>query len=81
MIIFGTKAGAVRHPDWFHNILEHPQVQVEVAGATLNAKATVLEGPDRDALWAQQCLERPEFAIYQARSVRKIPVIALDREI
>jgi deazaflavin-dependent oxidoreductase (nitroreductase family) len=79
LLVFASKSGAPTNPDWYHNLLAHPQVTVEVGTETYQATATVLTGEERDRLYAKQAELYPQFADYQAKSTRKIPVIALER--
>ncbi len=77
LLIFASKGGAPTHPDWYHNLLAHPQVTVEVGTETYEAAAVVLTGEERDRLYAKQSELFPQFAEYQSKTSRKIPVIAL----
>jgi deazaflavin-dependent oxidoreductase (nitroreductase family) len=79
MIIFASKAGAPTNPDWYHNLLAHPQVTVEVGTETFDVTAVVTTGEERDRLYAKQAAMNPGFAEYQTKTTRKIPVIALVR--
>lgn len=79
LIIFASKGGAPTNPDWYHNLLAHPEVTVEVGPETYEARATVLTGEERDRLYARQSEMFPQFGEYQAKTTRKIPVIALER--
>ena len=77
LIIFASKAGAPTNPDWYHNLVAHPQVTIEVGTETLNVTATVINGEERDQLFNKQAEISPRFADYQAKTTRQIPVIAL----
>ncbi len=79
LLIFASKGGAPTHPDWYHNLRVNPHVTVEVGGETYEATATVLTGEERDRLYGRQAELYPQFADYQAKTTRKIPVIALER--
>ena len=79
LLVFASKGGAPTHPDWYHNLVAHPQVTVEVGTETYNATATVLTGEERDRLYARQAELYPQFGEYQSKTTRKIPVIALER--
>jgi len=79
LLVFASKSGAPTHPDWYHNLIAHPEVTVEVGTATYEATATVLNGAERDRLYARQAELYPQFGEYQANTTRKIPVIALER--
>ena len=79
LLIFASKGGAPTNPDWYHNLLVHPEVTVEVGTEKYEATATPLTGEERDRLFARQAELYPQFGQYQARATRKIPVIALER--
>ena len=79
VVVIASKGGAPTHPDWYHNLVAHPQVTVEVGGETYEANATVLTGEERDQLYARHAELYPQFDEYQAKTTRKIPVIALER--
>ena len=82
LIVFASKGGAPTNPDWYHNLIAHPQVTVEVGTEIFEATAIVLTGEERDRLYAQQAERFPHlhFAEKQAKTSRKIPVIALERQ-
>jgi deazaflavin-dependent oxidoreductase (nitroreductase family) len=79
LLVFASKSGAPTHPAWYHNLVAHPQVTVEVGNETYEATATVLNGEERDRLYARQAELYPQFGEYQANTTRKIPVVALER--
>jgi len=79
LLVFASKGGAPTHPAWYHNLLAHPDVTVEVGPETYEATATVLSGEERDQLYAKQAQLFPQFGEYQAKTTRTIPVIALER--
>lgn len=77
--VFASKAGAPTHPDWFHNLVADPSVTVELGTDTYGATAEVVEGAERDKVYAAQAAEYPNFAEYQAGTDRVIPVVRLVR--
>lgn len=78
-VVFASKAGAPTNPDWYHNLVAHPHVSVEVGSERFDADATVLTGEERDRLFAQQAERMPGFREYQDKTSRVIPVVALER--
>jgi deazaflavin-dependent oxidoreductase (nitroreductase family) len=76
-LVFASKAGADSNPDWYHNLLAHPEVRIEVGDETLTAHAADLQGAERDALYAEQARRYPGFAAYQRKTDRVIPVVPL----
>jgi deazaflavin-dependent oxidoreductase (nitroreductase family) len=79
LLVVASNAGAPAHPDWYHNLVAHPQVGVEIAGETYAATASVLEGAERERMWAMIVAQYPFFAEHQAKISRQIPVVALER--
>jgi deazaflavin-dependent oxidoreductase (nitroreductase family) len=77
--VFASKAGADHHPDWYHNLVAHPDVKLELKPNELtDAKATVLEGEERDRVYNGQAERYPVFGQYQQKAKRTIPVVAFD---
>ena len=77
--IFASKGGAPTNPDWYHNLVAHPDVSVEVGTQTIPVQARVLGGSEREEIWDRQKRERPNFADYEVKAgARQIPVILLD---
>lgn len=78
LLVFASKRGAPTNPAWYHNLVAHPQVTIEVGEEKYEATATVLKGEERDQLYARQAELYPQFGEYQAKTTRKIPVVALE---
>ena len=77
-VIIASMGGAPKHPQWFHNIKANPRVRIEVGADAFDADAEVLEdGAERQRLFDQQAALMPNFAEYQAKTDRVIPVIVL----
>ena len=77
--VFASKAGAPTNPDWFHNLVAHPSVTVELGTDTYEATAEVVEGAERDRVYNAHAEQFPNFAEYQAGTDRVIPVVRLVR--
>ena len=78
-VIIASKGGADTHPDWFHNLVAHPLVTVEVGHEKFQAKATQVHEPERTRLYAEHARVMPGFAEYEKKTKRKIPVFVLER--
>ena len=78
-VVFASKGGAPTNPDWFHNLQANPQASIEVGTDTVAVTARVVEGEERERLWARQKEEMPGFADYERKTTRQIPVIVLER--
>jgi deazaflavin-dependent oxidoreductase (nitroreductase family) len=77
-IVLASKGGAPSNPDWYHNVVAHPEVTVEVGSGRFQARASVAQGEERDRLFNAQAAAMPNFAEYQEKTSRKIPVIILE---
>lgn len=79
LVIFASKGGAPTNPNWYHNLIAHPDVTVEVGTETLKVRASVAAPDERDRLWKHQVEKMPAFADYEAKTERTIPVVILER--
>lgn len=79
LYIFASAHGSERNPDWYYNIIEHPDITIEKGTESIAVHATELHGEERDAMFARQAARFPVFAEYERRLRRTIPVIRLDR--
>lgn len=78
-VILASKAGEPTNPDWYHNLLAHSEVTVELGAERFAARASVTEGLERERLFAQHVAQMPGFAEYQRKTTRQIPVVVLER--
>jgi deazaflavin-dependent oxidoreductase (nitroreductase family) len=78
LAIFATKGGAPTHPDWYYNVLAHPDITAEIGTGTRRFRARVASAAERDPIWSRQKRDYPGFAGYEARTSREIPVIILE---
>ena len=77
--VFASKGGAPTNPDWYYNVIAHPDVTVEVGSETLPVRARVTKGEERDRIWEKQKRLNPGFAEYEQKTSRPIPVVVLER--
>ncbi|MGH9020621.1 MAG: nitroreductase family deazaflavin-dependent oxidoreductase [Acidimicrobiales bacterium] len=79
LFVFASKAGAHTHPDWYHNLKRHPQVTVELGDDTFSAIASPVGHDERGRVYAVQAERFPNFAEYETKTHRVIPVVELSR--
>lgn len=79
LVIFASKAGAPTNPDWFHNLVANPVVNIEVGAESFQARAIVAESQERERLYTEMAERSPNFAEYQQKTTRQIPVVLLER--
>jgi len=80
-LAIASKGGAPTHPQWYYNLLAHPEVTVEVGADTLPATARLLSGEERQQAFARAAEIFPAYADYQQRTNREIPVFLLTRQV
>ncbi len=74
-----SKGGAPKNPLWYNNVLAHPDVTVEVGNEKFAAKARLLSGVERESAFAQAVSVFPNYAEYQKKTEREIPIFLLER--
>src|SRR2546423_15717357 len=79
LLVFASTGGAPTNPDWYHNLLAHPELTVEVGNETYDAIAIPVTGEERDRIYARWAEMYPQYGEYQMNSTRKISGIALER--
>ena len=80
LAVFATKAGAPTNPDWYHNLLAHPETTAEIGTDTVSVVAREAKGDERTKIWEAQKKDYPGFAEYEAGTTRQIPVVILERK-
>ena len=78
-VVIASKGGAPTNPDWYYNILAHPDLTIEVGTETFHVHASVAEEPERIRLYNKMVEMMPGFDDYRKKTTRKIPVIVLTR--
>ena len=79
LIIIASYAGGPRHPAWFLNLRANPEVTIELPNETFTTNVVITEGEERQRLFDQQAAKMPNFAEYQAKTSRQIPVVVIPR--
>ncbi|MBO8199576.1 nitroreductase family deazaflavin-dependent oxidoreductase [Streptomyces smyrnaeus] len=79
LVVVASAGGAPHNPAWYHNLLAHPMVRVEVGEDAFGAVAVPAEGAERERLFARVVRQQPGYADYQARTDRPLPVVRLER--
>jgi deazaflavin-dependent oxidoreductase (nitroreductase family) len=78
LYIFGSAHGSARHPDWYYNLVAHPDIIIEKGTETIPVRATEVVGVERDAIFARHAARFSVFADYERKLKRTIPVIRLE---
>jgi deazaflavin-dependent oxidoreductase (nitroreductase family) len=78
-VVVAANAGAPAHPDWYYNLLTHPEVTVEWGSERFAARARTAEGAECDDLLARQADIVPWLPAQQEKTTRPIPIVILER--
>ena len=77
--IFASAGGQPRDPQWFRNLVAHPDATIEVGAATVQVRARVADEAERGPIWETQKERMSNFAEYEKNAApREIPVVLLD---
>ncbi len=79
ILAVASKGGHPKHPEWYLNLLAHPEVTVEVGSEKFETTARILTGSEREQAFRRAAEVFPPYAEYQKKTAREIPVIALER--
>ncbi|HEX9992408.1 MAG TPA: nitroreductase/quinone reductase family protein [Acidimicrobiales bacterium] len=78
VVLVASFGGDRRHPAWFLNLREHPDVVVTMEGRTRELRARVATEDEKAELWPRIVAAYRGYAAYQRRTDRDIPVVILE---
>ena len=78
--VFAGNRGAPTNPSWYHNLVAHPDVTVELGTETFEARAIVVDRTEADRLGRIQAQKLPGIADVMAKITREVPVVLLERK-
>lgn len=78
-VVVASKGGADEHPAWYQNLLAHPEVEVQVKADRFRARARTATPEEHARLWPRMVAIWPDYARYQERTSRQIPLVVLER--
>lgn len=79
VIVVAAYAGAPTHPQWYLNLLADPHVHLTRGAATSAWIARVATTTEREELWPRIVERSKQYAKYQAKTERELPVVIFDR--
>lgn len=77
LLVVASAGGEPKHPAWYLNLRANPQVSVQIGAEIQKMLAATATGDERARLWAQIIAVAPNFADYQQKTTREIPVVIL----
>jgi F420H(2)-dependent quinone reductase len=78
VVIVASKGGYPRHPAWYHNLMAHPDVDVQVGTRRRPVQARVAGPEERKRLWPMAVRAYSGYTGYQERTEREIPLVILE---
>ncbi len=78
VILVASYGGDDRDPKWFSNIVANRDVDVVMNGSNKKMRARVAEGDERTRLWEALTADHDNYAGYQRKTSRQIPVVVLE---
>lgn len=79
VVLVASYGGADHHPDWFLNLRANPVVDVVMRGHDGPMRARVATAEEKAALWPEVVAAYSDYAVYQQRTTRDIPLVVLER--
>jgi len=78
-IVVASKGGAPEHPNWYLNLIAHPDITVQVLADRFPAVAREAVGEEYQRAWDLAAARWPNYNVYTQRTERRIPVVILSR--
>ncbi len=75
--LIASQGGHHEHPNWYLNLRDNPEVELQVGSKTMRMRAETAEGGERDRLWSKMGLMYDGYNDYQKLTKRVIPVVVL----
>lgn len=76
-LVVASVGGGPNHPGWYHNLTADPNARIQVKGEHLDVVARTATDEEKPRLWALVNEVWPNYAAYQERTDRAIPVVVL----
>jgi len=77
IVTVASKGGMDHHPLWYRNLVANPAVDVQIGTETSAMQAHTASDAEKSALWPKLVAMYPDYATYQTRTARNIPVVVL----
>lgn len=78
LVVIASYGGRDRHPAWYLNLVAEPNVEIQMSRLRLRARARTADPEERASWWPRVVDAYGDYAVYQTRTDREIPVVLLD---
>jgi F420H(2)-dependent quinone reductase len=75
--VVASLGGAPTHPVWYHNLVANPHVELQDGPVRRDYTAREVTGEERATWWERAVAAWPDYADYQQKTSRQIPVFVL----
>src|SRR4249920_2941619 len=76
--VVASLGGAPKHPVWYYNLKSHPHVELQDGATKLDYTAREVAGDEKAIWWERAVATWPDYAKYQTKTDRQIPVFVLE---
>ena len=77
-LLVASNGGASTHPSWYLNLVENPEVELQVGADRFTARASTATGEEKARLWQLMIEIFPQYDQYQAKAGREIPLVTVE---
>ena len=78
LVVIASYGGRDRAPSWYHNLLARPEVEVQVGPDRFSARARTADAEERARWWPRAVAAYSDYAVYQSKTTREIPIVFLE---
>ena len=76
-VVVASVGGGPDNPQWYLNLVDEPQVHIQVGGDQMDAVTRTAQGDERERLWRQMAEIWPDYEKYRQKTDREIPVVVI----
>jgi len=77
--VIASKGGDPKNPGWYHNLMAHPDVEIQVGRDSIPVHARIATDDERSRIWTKANeVNKGGYDMYQSKTDRKIPVVVLE---
>ncbi len=77
-LLVASNGGTPQSPDWYFNLVDNPEVDIQVKGSKMRARARTATPEEKPELWPIMTEEWPDYDEYQTKTDRDIPLVVLE---
>lgn len=77
LIVIASYGGRAEHPQWYLNLVAAPTVSAQIRDEIIALEAVTMDSPERRVWWPRVVTAYSDYAVYQSKTLREIPVVRL----